>query len=407
MSVIIAIVTLGLLIFIHELGHMIAAKFRGVSVPVFSLGFGPPLISFFDTLGGDGKRYWLFKLVGQKKPLVFSLAKRRFRSKADRYNEPALVIDIDRAKSTEWRLGFIPIGGFVSLTDEDDLKPVDNLIISAAGPFANLVVAALLVAGLAVVPHYRMVANITEGVTVSDSVSLPSSLIKLTSPEVRVVEITKDSPAYLAGLRAGDHVTIINGYSALSLVEDQATFSEGSVVIQVERFDQLLDIQWTSEDNTGVKVANTALVSGRLWTAPIVYVAALAVSVPISAAAFYLMGKDILSGNGKEVTKGLSGPIGIVRWAGEENLGIVETILRVAVVSLSLAISNLLPIPILDGGGIVLSLIEICLRRKLPENFRLGLSMTGALLLISLFGFATINDIIAWVNNTPPIVIEK
>jgi regulator of sigma E protease len=336
------IVVLGALIFVHEFGHFIFAKKAGVRVDRFSLGFGPPL----------WRRQW---------------------------------------GETEYRVAVVPLGGYVKMygenPEEDISTPEGSFLhqsvwkripIVAAGPFFNLFFAILLIAFIHVV-----------GLPVEKSVELG--------------RILDGSAAAQAGLHTGDVVIALNGrpIERIHELKAQITASAGQTLhLQVRRDGQVLTLPVTphldaasQEWRIGVELRAgevamqrsnplTALGQGIAWTWRI---------TKLSVMGF---GK-ILSG-AVPVSESLAGPLGIARELGRQaqaDGGWRNVVFFTAAISVSLAILNLLPIPVLDGGHLLFFAIEIINGKPLSLRKREIAQQVGLLILVGLMLFAFYNDI--------------
>ena len=334
------ILVLGALIFVHELGHFLFAKWAQVKVERFSLGFGPALWS----------RVW---------------------------------------GETEYRLSAIPLGGYVKMygeqPDEDVLEPERSfqhqtvwkrIPIVAAGPGFNFIFATLLIAFI-----YSV------GVPIETSLR---------------ISVLPDSAAAAAGLQTDDVIVGYDGKSVVrgsELVEHIQTSGGRPVSFEVQRGADLMTVAVTPRrddpaDNFRIGVqlsANdvvmerynpiTALGYGAAWTWNISY---------LSVAGF---GK-ILSG-AIPASESVAGPIGIAQMIGkqaQEN-GWRNVVYFTAAISISLAIINLLPIPVLDGGHLMFFAIEIVNGAPLNLRKREIAQQVGILIILSLMIFAFYNDI--------------
>lgn len=331
------IIVLGPTIFFHELGHFLVAKAVGVRVHEFALGFGPVL--------------W----------------KRR---KGD----------------TVYSVRGLPLGGFVKLAgmdmpeDEADMVTDDDeesfnnktlwqrLAVIAAGPMMNLVLATVLFAlymGLVVIP-----------------------------PTVQVVE--PQSPAAAAGLLAGDVITEVAGEKILSIREINqivASHPNEEIAVSVLREGHRLDLRITPKldpelDRARLGVgmvekprdsAGRALLSGLERT--------------------YVVSRDIILAivrmiSGK-IEPDIAGPIGIFQLVGESaSRGFFFVLFIAAVLSVNLGLFNFLPIPVLDGGWLILLIWEAIRGRPLEPEQRGLVQFIGLAFLLLLMLFATYKDLL-------------
>ena len=317
-------------IFIHEFGHFLAAKCLGFKVDVFSIGFGPAL--WKKTVGG-----------------------------------------------VEYRVSAIPFGGYVSLPQldpagtkalengsagNDETAPVDmpawkRIIVAVAGPFGNVVLAVLLAVGHSCVPSARFGEW---------------------APEIG--SVVPDGPAAKGGLQAGDLVTAVNGRAVRTWTEIQTEVQlagEKAAAFDVRRggTNVTLSVQVARDAASGacyiLAISTTNGVKAASWMparSPWKQLAWDAGNITRVLKAL------VTPKEAKSAAKALGGPVMIaeglytqVRRNGWDALGFLRFL------NVNLAILNLLPIPVLDGGLILFALFELLFRRKLPKKLTDGLSM--------------------------------
>jgi regulator of sigma E protease len=354
-TVLSAVLVLGILIFVHELGHFLLAKRAGVGVTTFSLGFGPKLLGF--TKGG-----------------------------------------------TEYRLSAIPLGGYVRMVGEhsgEELAPEDlpyaftakpvgwRLAIVAAGPVSNLIFAVLV--------YYLIIVGW----------GLPS----LTT---RVGDVVKDQPAALAGIIKGDLVIAIEGQPVDRWGQMVAAI-QGSggkpvrLTLEREGREVLATVQPLAavvkdvfgEEHQIFRVGIIA--AGETVTQQVGAFKAVGLALDRS----YLAGELIVMSvvkifQGKVTLDNVGGPIQIGQAAGQAaRHGMVEFLSLMAILSVNLAILNLLPIPALDGGHVFFFLVEAITRRPVSVGLREKSQQVGVALLILLMAVIIYNDIARLVTGAP------
>jgi len=344
-------VSIGVLIFIHELGHYAAARSQGVTVEVFSLGFGPALLKY-------------------------------------------------KAKSgTVWQLSALPLGGYVKMQgwgEAEDKAPSppgsfsgatlsSKAVIVAAGPLANLALAVVLYAVLFV------------------SAGQPSTPALFAS-------VDPHSAAAAAHLLPGDRVLAIGGapvrdFSGLQQIvtghpNTELDFTIGRAGQQFTESVQIgsATVDGTSIGRLGVTAAPTFT---RLMPGPAI-VAAFHQTGAVIASWGTQMGMLIFQHKG---LSDLSGPIGIAQVTGQvAAMGWAPLLDLLAFLSINLGLVNLIPIPILDGGHLLFYGWEAVARRKVSEKVRdMGLRF-GAALILTLFLVTTFNDLtrlgaVAWLTH--------
>jgi len=345
MGILVALLVLSVLIFFHELGHFTAARFFGVQVDVFSIGFGKKIYT---------------KTIGK----------------------------------TEWSISAIPLGGYVKMKGQDDTDPTmvsyDNdsytakqpwqrIIILLAGPFANFLMAFFLYLSIAYMGVPKLLPYIGK--------------------------VTIDSPASYAGLQKEDKVLQINGQNILYWEEigRQINASEGKLTMVIERNRHLKTLLITPkiiDDNNifGEKITRRIIgITPMPKQTTVVYGFAEGLNyawqetVKSSLLIFQSIQKLL---TGVVSTDKLGGIITIVDVTAQaSSAGILALFFFTALISVNLGVLNLLPIPALDGGHIMFNLYEI-IRGKAPsETAMYYMTLTGWVLLGGLMFLGIYNDI--------------
>ena len=355
------IVLIVVVVFIHEYGHYYFAKKYGVGVTDFSIGFGKEIFGWNDKSGTRWKICWIplggyVKFFGDRN--VFSQADQE--KIIEKYN------DEERQKL------------FV-------LKPIyQRALIVFGGPLANFI--------LALVIFFSIYTFIGKDFT----------------PAV-INEVQKDSPAMVGGLKQNDIILEIDGNEVQSImdVSKYITMSTSEFVdFKVKRsYDELLlkirPDTVLSEDNLGNKLNkrmvgiklgayNDEINHVKLGPAKAIYHAAHEVYYVSVSSLKYIGGMIV----GKADTSQLGGPIRIAKISGQvAEFGILAFISMMAYISISLGLVNLFPIPLLDGGHLMLYAFEKVLGRPLSQKTQEGFFRIGMFLLLSLMFFTTFNDL--------------
>jgi regulator of sigma E protease len=346
MSFLSAILLLGILIFIHELGHFLFAKKSGVLVERFSIGFGPVLFS---------------------------------RKKGE----------------TEYVLSAIPLGGYVKMYGEgpdaeidEELKnrsfahkPLkDRFAIVFAGPAFNFVLAILIYSAIFMIGTPRF---------------LPS-----------VGEVMEGAPAQAAGIKSGDMILSVDGTKLKYWDEMSSYISENPgkpLKLEIERNDKIISLTLTPETVKEKNVFGEEIEIGRVGI--VRGDAAETVRLnPFSAVIkgfeqTYRVSELMIMGVVKIFQKvvpadSLGGPIMIVKMAKDSaETGIISFLSFMAIISINLGILNLLPIPVLDGGHLMFFTIEAITRRPVSMRVREIGQMMGLAFLLFVMFFAFYNDI--------------
>ena len=353
-SVVAFVAILTILVFVHEMGHYLVARWRGVRVETFSIGFGPEIVGWDDSAG------------------------------------------------TRWRFGWVPLGGYVKFfgdagvaSGQAEMSPLtaaerqvsfrhkplgSRAAVVAAGPLANFGFAILLLAGL-----YA-------------SVGQPFS------PPV-ITGVEPDSAAAAGGFMAGDRLVEVNGTS-------------------IDRFEDLMLFVFSNPGNTlrfviereGIETELLATPGTRLVTdragnqrevgflgvrggayEVVRHNPLLAVWYAARQTAFITEQTVIAVGRmitGRMGTDDLRGPIGIAQLSGQvAQIGLVAVIEFMALISISLGLINLFPVPLLDGGHLLFYAVEFVRGKPVGDKaqevgFRIGLALVVMLMI-----FATWNDV--------------
>ena len=350
-----------LVVFFHELGHFLVGRWCGVRILVFSIGFGPELVGFDDRYG------------------------------------------------TRWKIAAIPLGGYVKFFGDDGVASTPDLprlagmdeaekaqsfigqsvakraAIVAAGPIANFLLAIVIFAGI-------------------------FALYGKQSMSARVDTVQADSAAAAAGFQSGDLVLAINGKTIADFADMQRVVSESageSLKITVDRKGAQLVLGATPalkeiKDNfgnvhrIGILGITRSMAAEDLKFQPVSPPQAVVLGVQetwfvIDRTLSYIGGVVM----GREAADQLGGPIRIAQMSGQvATIGFVALIHLAAVLSVSIGLINLFPIPLLDGGHLLFYLIETARGRPLSERaqelgFRIGLAIVLMLMI-----FATFNDIV-------------
>lgn len=345
MSWIVALLVLSLLIFLHELGHYTAARFFGVYVEVFSIGFGKKLASF-------------------------------------------------QALGTQWQISAIPLGGYVKMKGQDDLdpasvstdndsynskKPWQRIIILLAGPAANFATAWIL---------FYMIA-----------LGGPQAL----SPVIG--EVVKNSPAHDAGLQKNDIVTSVNGgkITQWNELSDTIKSSTGTLTLAVERNETTLFILLSPRVSESTNIFKEKIRQRMVGIAPLGKTHTLDLTfietLEYASAQTYNTSFLIFQSVQKLLTgvvpaKEVGGVVSIVQITADATAyGWMSLFFFAALISVNLGVLNLLPIPALDGGHIVFNLYEM-IRRKAPsEAVITQLTIGGWVILLGLMTLGLYNDI--------------
>lgn len=363
LSIMAAIAVLGVLIVVHELGHFMAARLQGIHVNRFSIGFGPVL--------------W-------------------------KYQGP----------ETEYALRGIPLGGYVGFPDDDPESniPVDDpnllrnrplldrAIVISAGVIANLVFAYLLL------------------VTQVGILGVPDVTYQ---PGVAVPQLAADTSgaAVKAGLKAGDIILAVDGQTLeasekamFSLMERIQNSPGQTIQFTVQRLQEQLNLTIVPELGTdgksriGVQLSPNMTIL-RQHTLNIVAISASAAREFERIVILTAQGFGQILSHFDQAAGQVSGPVAIVAMGADiARSDAVRLLQFAALISVNLAIINILPLPALDGGQLAFLLLEGLWGRPLPSRLQDGVMQTGLVLLLGLGVFLIVRDTlnlasVAWVQR--------
>jgi regulator of sigma E protease len=351
---------LSLVVFFHELGHFLVARWCGVQILVFSIGFGPEILGFNDRYG------------------------------------------------TRWKISAIPLGGFVKFFGDENVASVPGqtpgnmdadqrartfmfqpvlkrIAIVVAGPAANFVLAVIIFACV-------------------------FALYGKQTMSARVDTVQPGSAAAAAGFQPGDLVVAIDGHAVDSFSDMQRIVSTSAgetltVTVEHDGVQRVLKAtpalkevkdNFGNVQRIGILGITRSMAAEDLKLHPVappqaVWMALQETWSVIDRTLNYIVG--VLSG--REAASQLGGPIRIAQMSGQvASFGFIPLIQLAAVLSVSIGLLNLFPIPLLDGGHLLFYIIEGVRGRPLSERaqevgFRIGLAIVLMLMI-----FATFNDIV-------------
>ena len=347
-SVFAFLVVLGILIFFHEFGHFLIARLFGVGVEKFSLGFGP-------------------RLIGKK-------------------------IGI-----TDYRLSLVPLGGYVKMVGEEPDEDLDAALVPLSFTHKSVLKRFLIVfAG----PFF----NILLAVLIFFVISWATGILIL-KPSVGSVK--EGSPAFQAGFKKGDLITAIDGAPVETWEEmaDRIARSNGKTLeIHVARPEGVFVLPVTPEMITAKNLLGENIrrfvigigTAGDTYSKKLTLVESVTESFRQTYAIVELMVvivAKLLTGDISIDTVG--GPIMIAQMAGDQAKAGVSSLFQfIAVISVNLAVINLLPIPVLDGGHLLFFVIEAVKGRPVNLKVREIAQQVGMVILIMLMILVFYNDII-------------
>lgn len=381
LTIIIFLLVLSLLVLAHELGHFFTARFFGVKAEEFGLGFPPRAIGWYKNRYGRWR-----KVIGNRS--VESLE-----ASETEALRPA-------SQATIYSFNWLPLGGFVKIKGENGGDKEENdsfssksigrrVVILSAGVLMNVILAWILFSVGYMIGLPQSTDYLGKKAQVSDS-------------QVMVQEVLPESPAANAGLKAGDAILRVNdmGIETETVLQDAVAASAG-------REAEIL-ISRAGEEQT-VKVTPPVKEGGRATIGIAIYSSGL-VRYPFFAAIWegakttgWLLGQIVVAFghlfsqvfHGNDVSDQFAGPIGIANITGQAaRIGFTYLLQFISLLSLNLAVINILPFPSLDGGRIFFLLIEKIKGRPVRKEVEALIHNIGFLFLIAVIILITYKDII-------------
>lgn len=335
-TILAAIFVFGILIFVHELGHFMFAKLTGMRVDEFAIGFGPKLIGY-------------------------------------QYGE------------TFYSIRLIPLGGYNKIAGMDPEEVEDERSFGRKPLWARMVT----ILGGALMNFILPILLFTAIYTIN-GVDLPTQ-------ESVVGQVYTGRPAAQAGLQTGDRITAVDGHSVTSWQEvvKKINASPGrQLVLTVQRNSDTIPITVTPELEPNTQRGLIGIAPMLIHNQP---TGTQAVSYAVTQTAFILkeMTVGILHMSTGKAPADVAGPIGVAQMAGQvAQKGLIPLLHFTAFVSLNLGLINLLPLPALDGGHIVLLVLEGIRRKPVTKQTMYTIQAIGFALILALVVMSTYKDII-------------
>jgi regulator of sigma E protease len=416
LNILVVLIVLGILITVHEYGHLLAARLFRVNIEKFSIGFGPKLVAF-------------------------------------------------KKNGVEYRISLIPLGGYLKMKgenpEEQTAEEPDSFqakawwkraLIAFSGPMANLILAILIfimtfaigrtyedsmpIIGQVSQEYHQKFEMHDEVIQVNDhDIRGWTDILRHLHPEDRnlflverngeIIEIETEGitpqkwasefrpysppiigdvapgmPAYRAGLSSGDKIVAVNDNPISTWSEMQKQISEAPedvVKLRIEREEQILEREVSLEDN----IMTQTRIIGITQYMPVeieehynifesIYIGTAST---IGFVALNYVTLYRLIANPSAIRDSIGGPVMIYTISVQTaEKGFIALLSLVATISIMLMIMNLLPIPVLDGGHIMFCLIEGIIRRPLSLKLQAALQHIGIILLLALMLFAFVND---------------
>ena len=352
---------LTIVVFFHELGHFLMARLCGIKVLVFSIGFGPEIAGFNDRYG------------------------------------------------TRWKISAVPLGGYVKFFGDDNAASVPDQAAAASMSSADRKDSFMFqpVPSRAAVVAAGPIANFVLAIAIFAAIFMT---VGKQTTSARVDTVQRASAAEVAGFKPGDLVTAINGEKIESFSDMQRIVSisanetlsidvdRGGAPVTLKAIPQLKELKdnFGNVHRLGVLGISRSMSPGDIKTEKAGPLRAIVMGAQetwfvVDRTLAYIGGVFV----GREAADQLGGPIRIAQVSGQvATAGFTALIHLTAVLSVSIGLLNLFPIPLLDGGHLLFYAIETIRGRPLSERaqevgFRIGLAVVVMLMI-----FATFNDIL-------------
>ncbi len=362
-TLLIFIAVLAVLIFVHEIGHFLSARWSGVAVEEFGVGFPPRLAKF-------------------------------------------------KKGKTIYSINWLPLGGFVKIKGEqgDHAEDRDSFahkkiwqrsLIISAGVVMNVVLTMILLSVGFMIGSPQIL---------SDDLSTHA---KVSDRQIQIFSVLAETPAQQAGLEAGDVVISLDGQKFNSLTEFKnylASKDNSAVKVTIKRGGEEINKEITPKilatgnpPVLGIELIQSGIVSYPWYEAIWVGAKSTVYLAKEIVVAFYTLIKNLVVH--QEVAVELAGPVGIAVLTGEvAKMGFIYLLQFVALLSLNLAIINFLPFPALDGGRFLFLIIEKIRGKAANQKWEAIIRNIGFVLLIMLVLVVTYRDVVRWGDRIMEVV---
>jgi regulator of sigma E protease len=368
LTIIIFLIVLAALIFVHELGHFIAARSFGIRVDEFALGFGPRLFNWKPKNGG----FW---------------------------------------GETTYAINAIPFGGFVKIfgenpDDESKSGPDSSRSFVNAARWKQAIVLVSGVLGNFIFAWLLIIIALSIGAAASPT-DYPQYANRMTDERIMIGAVSPSSPADKAGIKEGDVILGLSSASILpvknitidAIQTDIASSSGAPFVLSILRNGKDISVTAYAEKNViqgepdkyafGISMDYAATLKLPWYTATY---ESVRFNIYLVQEVYGVIGGLF---QGQVSVSDLAGPVYIAQKTGEAaQAGFSSLLVFVGLISVNLGVMNLLPIPALDGGRLLFVIIEAVRRRPIKASIANGLNLTGFVLLMILMVFVTYHDIV-------------
>lgn len=362
LTVIVFIIILGLLIFVHELGHFLVALRNGIKAEEFGFGFPPRILGFVKD-DETGK----YKLVPGHKHV--------------------------ESENTIYSINWIPLGGFVKIKGEDGIGDRDpdsfasrpawtRTKVLAAGVIMNFIFAWVL---------------ISIALMIGAPEAIDDSVENISDTKIQISQVIPDSPADEMGLKVGDEIL---GMTSIAEVKNFVSGNGGGeIMLNIKRGKDTLELKGVPREEypkeqgpLGVSLVKTAIISYPWYEAIWKGLVATYELIIFIIVTLCVLIRDLILG--RSVAIDIAGPVGIAVLTHQvTTLGLVYILQFAAILSINLGIINGLPIPALDGGRILFIIIEKIKGSPVSQKVEQMFHTVGFTLLIALMLLVTFKDL--------------
>ncbi|MBI2990461.1 MAG: site-2 protease family protein [Candidatus Magasanikbacteria bacterium] len=385
-TALIFIAILSVLVLVHEWGHFVTARKSGMKVHEFGFGFPPRAFGVYKD-PGSGKWIWV---KGRGTSMLRQTVGGSERKIADEF--PATLYSVN----------WLPLGGFVKIKGENGEETEDcdsfgyhkawkKLVVLLSGVAMNVLLAAVLLS-----------FGFTVGLPAEASLLQDPRAIVVEESAVLVQQVEDNSPAEAGGLQFGDKILSIDGISihtATQMIEYVRAHSKENMTLVLERQDQTesivlkpAELQSGAAPRLGIVLADAGVVRYPWYIALYKGFVAAGIALFNIFIGFYILIKGLILGDG--MAFGVAGPVGIAVVVGQSaRLGFHYLLNVTAMISLSLAAINVLPIPALDGGRALFVIIQKFIGRPVPMKYEQAAHTIGFILLMILIVAVTYKDV--------------
>ena len=377
------VLVIGILVFVHELGHYLAARSVGVRIEKFSIGFPPRFISM--TSVEDGWDITIFFYRFSNGSLSWGPI----------WNTN-LNIKGRKGSGTEYVIALLPLGGYVKMAGALD-ESLDTVVTNSPDEFMSKSVLQkiwILSAGV--------LMNIFTAFVIFSLLTYSQGIPEYNDEPI-IGQLSPEGPALVAGLESGDEILSVNGeeiYTWTDLVENIRPIPNSPINIEIQRDQEILKFSFNTTKivipvENGIDSVGGIGITQKYYYQPVNFGESIYYGYQKTIRSFGLITLTFqMLGSGQATLKDLGGPIMIGQIAGETAKAGWQPLFNfMALISINLAFLNILPIPGLDGGHIFLILIESIIRRPLSLKSRMVVQQIGMVFLLVLMVTIMFNDV--------------